>query len=127
MGLRMCRGGLCSDGSLPETVCRGSPLGGAKMTLSLRYRHEQTVKRSVIATIRAQTLRSFIITREPSLLLVALPCDSWLQSCNTLTLQHRIQAPRVGAPAIRDAVDATPLVTPLTTGEFRESWREAGS
>ena len=59
------------------------------MTLSLRYRHEQTVKRSVIATIRAQTLRSFIITREPSLLLVPPPSASWLQSLQHLTLQRR--------------------------------------
>jgi len=59
------------------------------MTLSLRYRHEQTVKRSVIATIRAQTLRSFIITREPSLLLVPPPFASWLQSLQHLTLQRR--------------------------------------
>ena len=57
MGLGMRRRGLSLDGSLPETVFRGSLLGGAKMTLSSRYRHEQTVKRSVIATIRAQTLR----------------------------------------------------------------------
>ena len=33
MGLVMCRGGLCPDGSLPETVFAWSPLGGAKMTL----------------------------------------------------------------------------------------------
>ena len=77
------------------------------MTLSLRYRHEQTVKPSVIATIRAQTLRSFIITREPSLLLVALRADSWLQTLQHLTLQLQDPAAHDAAASNRDAVDAT--------------------
>ena len=83
MGLRMCRRGLCSDGSLPETVCRGSPLGGAKMTLSLAIQARATVKCSAFATILAETRVYFIIDRHLSLLLAALPCDSWLQSWRT--------------------------------------------
>ena len=62
---------------------RGSPLGGAKMTLSLAIQARATVKCSAFATILAETRVYFIIDRHLSLLLAALPCDSWLQSWRT--------------------------------------------
>ena len=68
--------------------------------------HEHTVKRSAFATIPAETRPFLIITAHPSLLLVALPCDSWLQSKQHLTLQLRIQH-RARSASKRDAVDET--------------------
>ena len=96
-----------SDGWWPETdLCRwwSQVTEPASQVGDL---HEHTVKRSAFATIPAETRPFIIITTHPSLLLVALPCDSWLQEFATPDTQLRIQAPRVGAPASRDAVDAT--------------------
>ena len=52
--------------------------------------HEHTVKRSVFATIRAETRPFIIITADPAVVLVALPCDSWLE-VDDLTVQLQIQ------------------------------------
>ena len=65
------------------------------------------MKRSVFATIRAETRAFIIITADPSLLLVALPCDSWLQTLQHLTLQLQDPAAHDAAASNRDAVDAT--------------------
>ena len=105
MGLAMRRRGLRPDGSLPETVCRGRH--SAEPTLSSAIQHEQTVKRSVIAIIPAETRAFIIITADPSLLLVAPPEDSWLKSPQYLTLQLQIPAAHDAAASNRDAVDAT--------------------
>ena len=45
--------------------------------------HEHTVKRSVFATIRAETRPFIIITADPAVVLAAPPCDSWLESWTT--------------------------------------------
>ena len=60
------------------------------------------MKHSAVATIPAETRAFLIIAPHPSLLLVALPCDSWLQILQHLTLQLQISAP----------FRATPPVTP---------------
>ena len=48
-----------------------------------RFRHEHAVKRSVFATIPAETRAFIIITADPAVVLVALPCDSWLERLTT--------------------------------------------
>ena len=83
MGPGMCRRGLLSDGSLPETVFAGRRSTSSHTCDLCGERHEHTVKRSAFATIPAETRPFLIIAPHPSLLLVALPCDSWLESCST--------------------------------------------
>ena len=84
MDLGMRRRGLCSDGSWPETDPSAGVDVRAKQKASSGDWHEHTVKRSAFATIPAETRAFIIITADPSLLLVALPCDSWLQRvCST--------------------------------------------
>ena len=81
-GMRRFRG-ACSDGSWPETIIASA---GGEVTEPASHQaiwHEHTVKRSAFATIPAETRSFIIITAHPSLLLVALPCDSWLQSRRT--------------------------------------------
>ena len=83
MDLGMRRRGLCSDGSWPETDPSAGVDVRAKQKASSGDWHEHTVKRSAFATIPAGTRPFIIITAHPSLLLAALPCDSWLESCST--------------------------------------------
>ena len=94
MGLRMCRRGLCSDGSLPETVCRGSPLGGAKMTLSLaiQARADRETQRNCNHSCPDST-----IANNQSCCVVAASGTASRQlaaELQHLTLQPRIQATR---------------------------------
>ena len=93
MDLGMRRRGLCSDGSWPETDPSAGVDVRAKQKASSGDWHEHTVKRSAFATISAETRAFLIITTPASLLLLALPCDSWLQSLCHLTLQLRHPAP----------------------------------
>ena len=79
MDLGMRRRGLCSDGSWPETDPSAGVDVRAKQKASSGDWHEHTVKRSAFATIPAETRAFLIIDRDASLVLVALPCDSWLQ------------------------------------------------
>ena len=81
MGLGMRRRGLCSDGSWPETdPSAGGAIVTSRASISRRLWLVRVADLSILATIRAQTLPFLIITPHPSLLLVALPCDSWPQS-----------------------------------------------
>ena len=83
--------------------------------------HEHTVKRSAFATISAETRPFIIITTHPSFVLVAPPCDEWLESLQHLTLlQLQDPAAHDAAASQRDAVDATPLVTPQLLIYLRE-------
>ena len=107
MGLRMCRRGLCLDRSLPETVCRGVGVEPQSHCDLCVARHEHTVKRSAFATIPPETRAFIIITADPAVVLVALPCASWLGSLQHLTLQTQIQHRRSAAVRKRNAVDAT--------------------
>ena len=85
--------------------------------------HEHTVKRSVFATIRAETRAFIIITADPAVLLVALPCASYLQTLQHLTLQlscaSSTGARCSGTQPQRRRRDGT--MTPLTIREFQES------
>ena len=95
------------DGSWPETDPSAGVDVRAKQKASSGDWHEHTVKRSAFATIPAETRAFIIITADPAVVLVALPCASWLGSLQHLTLQTQIQHRRSAAVRKRNAVDAT--------------------